>query len=67
MSNLYRGLIAEATGESDQEILDEIEEIMRHSVFRSTLDWIPREQFFEGARTAADARIALIAMEADLL
>lgn len=40
----YHQIITEATGVTDFDDLDEIEDTMRHSIFHSTLDWQTREQ-----------------------
>ncbi len=45
----YRKLIAEATGCEATEAA-EIEEIMRDTIFHSTLDWQTRDQLIQGAR-----------------
>lgn len=44
----YHKQIQDATGCLDSEV-EEIEDIMRHHVFHSTLDWQTKEQFDEGA------------------
>jgi hypothetical protein len=48
----YNGLISEATGVTDSDKLEEIEEIMRHEIFHSTLDWQTKEEFDKGAKEA---------------
>jgi hypothetical protein len=45
----YAALIAEATGVTDPADLREIEDVMRHDVFHSTLDWQSRDVFIAGA------------------
>lgn len=52
----YQQIIADATGETEPKVLAEIEDIMRHDVFHSTLDWQTREVLTEGARTANAVR-----------
>lgn len=47
----YREMIVKALGCTPREA-DEVEDIMRHDIFHSTLDWQTREQFDEGARQA---------------
>ncbi len=47
----YRKAIVEATGCAPEEAED-VEEIMRHDVFHSTLDWQTKKQFDAGARKA---------------
>ena len=42
----------EATGQTEPETLDEIEDTMRHIIFHSTLDWQTREELADGARDA---------------
>lgn len=46
--SLYCTLIMEATRCTAEESV-EIEEVMRESIFHSTLDWQTREEFMEGA------------------
>lgn len=48
----YHKSIAAATGFADREMLDEIEDVMRNDIFRSTLDWQDRHTFDRGAREA---------------
>jgi len=48
---MYSDIIKQATGCEDTEA-ENIEDIMRNVVFRSTLDWQTREQLEEGARLA---------------
>lgn len=45
---LYCTLIMEAARCTAEESI-EIEEVMRQSIFHSTLDWQTREEFMEGA------------------
>jgi hypothetical protein len=47
----YREIIMSATGCSREEAM-KIEDIMRDVIFHSTLDWLTREEFEEGARLA---------------
>lgn len=46
----YAADIAKATGCTDSDTLDEIEEMMRHVIFHSTLSWLSIRQFNKGAR-----------------
>ena len=55
----YALIISEATGHTDREILDNIEDCMRHTIFHSTLDWQTREQLHEGARQALEVLILM--------
>lgn len=48
----YQALIQEATGVTDLEHIERIEDTMRHVIFLSTLDWRTREQLMQGAREA---------------
>ena len=48
---MYRRLIMEATGCSREEV-EELEDIMRHDIFRSTLDWQTEAQLQSAARQA---------------
>lgn len=48
----YAVIINEATRVTDTATLDKIEELMRHVIFHSTLDWQTREQLHAGAREA---------------
>lgn len=52
--SFYHQLIAEATGHTDREELDLIEDCMRTTIFHSTLDWQTRDQFIAGAREAVE-------------
>lgn len=45
----YHATIHEATGVTDIEDLEEIEDTMRHIIFHSTLDWQARDQLKQGA------------------
>ena len=47
---VYQQIIKEATGCNNLEDIDEIEEIMRHDIFHSTLDWQTREQLKKAAK-----------------
>ena len=40
----YQELIQEATGVTDLEHIERIEDTMRHVIFHSTLNWQTREQ-----------------------
>ena len=48
----YQELIQEATGVTDLEHIERIEDTMRHVIFHSTLNWQTREQLIQGAREA---------------
>ena len=48
----YQALIQEATGVTDREHIERIEDTMRHVIFHSTLNWQTREQLIQGAREA---------------
>jgi len=48
----YAAMISEATGETDPAELREIEDMMRNTIFHSTLDWQSKAQFNRGARDA---------------
>ncbi len=52
--SLYSDIISAATGETDKEKLQEIEDVMRHDIFHSTLDWQTREQLEDAARAAVE-------------
>ena len=54
MSSVYAQMIAEISGYQDECIISEIEEVMRNSIFHSTLDWIEREDFIEGVNQAVE-------------
>lgn len=56
MGMLYRDLISRATGVTDVEELDAIEDIMRDSIFHSTLDWQTKEDLEAAAQVAAEVR-----------
>lgn len=49
--NSYSVMIIKACGCAKAEV-DEVEDIMRHSVFHSTLDWQTREALAAGAKLA---------------
>lgn len=46
----YHVVINEATGVTNVDDLEEIEDVMRHSIFHSTLDWQTRDQLKKAAR-----------------
>ena len=48
----YRKTISEAINQTDPEVLREVEDIMRHEIFHSTLDWQTLEQLQQGAKEA---------------
>ena len=49
---LYEKIISEATGEADLSTLQEIEGVMRDTIFHSTLDWQTKAQLKKAARDA---------------
>jgi hypothetical protein len=51
--NTYQKLIAEATGITDIEKIDEIEDYMRHIYFHSTLSWQERDVLIQAAKESA--------------
>ena len=51
---MYDRMISEATGVTDPARLRKIEDVMRHTIFHSTLDWQTRAQFKRGARQALE-------------
>lgn len=55
----YHDIITEATGEADPIKVQEIEDIMRHSIFHSTLDWQTKDQLADAARLAVDVLVEL--------
>ena len=55
----YHRTIWEATGRTDPRDLDEIEDVMRHAIFHSTLDWQTKRQLCDGAREALEICILL--------
>ena len=52
----YHRTISEAIQVEDIAVLIQVEDIMRNDIFHSTLDWIGREQFMQGAREAYELR-----------
>ena len=48
----YHQVINEATGVTDHNDLEAIEDSMRHDIFHSTLDWQTRAVLKRGAREA---------------
>jgi hypothetical protein len=48
----YSDLIIDATKQTDPDVLQLIEDVMRHDIFHSTLDWQTREQLEHAAREA---------------
>ena len=48
----YAKTISEATGVTDAEDLADIEDVMRHDIFHSTLDWQTKQQLMDAAREA---------------
>lgn len=51
MSAIYEQMIMEDLG-CDVDTAREVEDIMRHDIFHSTLDWQTREQLREAAHKA---------------
>lgn len=56
----YQQLISEATGVKDLVLIEQIEDVMRHEIFHSTLDWQTREQLIQGAIEAKEVVDAMI-------
>lgn len=51
--SMYAKGISEAIGGvTDADILCEVEDIMRNSIFHSTLDWVSQRQFSKAAKEA---------------
>ena len=50
----YSKAISDATGVTDQDVLFDIEGVMREVVFHSTLDWQSKAQFDSGALQALE-------------
>lgn len=50
--NHYQKIMSEATGVTDPDDLNEIEDVMRTAIFHSTLDWQTREQLEQAAKQA---------------
>jgi len=48
----YQRLISDATGVVDTVTLEQIESIMRHDIFHSTLDWQTAVQLLKAAKQA---------------
>jgi hypothetical protein len=48
----YAAIIAGAIGTNDPAVLTEVEDLMRHTIFHSTLDWQSRALLEKGAREA---------------
>jgi hypothetical protein len=55
----YQQIISQATGVIEPKQLDEIEQIMRDTIFHSTLDWQTRSELMRGARQARAVQLAL--------
>ena len=49
--SFYKDLIIASTGCTSEEVV-EIEDIMRHDVVHSTLDWLSKSQFKKAAKEA---------------
>jgi hypothetical protein len=52
MRSPYHDVITEATGVTDEKTLEEIEDIMRNTIFHSTLDWQTRAELKKASREA---------------
>ena len=52
MGSLYWDTITEATGVTDPKTLGQIEDVMRHAIFHSTLDWQTHAQLMKAAKQA---------------
>lgn len=69
----YHPTISEATGVTDVDTLEEIEDCMRHTIFHSTLDWQTKAELMRGAREAWEVvqilrdPAMLAAIEADMM
>lgn len=50
---MYRDIIKQATGCTDVEA-EQIEDLMRNVIFKSTLDWQTHQEFIEGAKLAQE-------------
>tara|TARA_Y100000034_G_C6597791_1_gene259949 strand:- start:343 stop:531 length:189 start_codon:yes stop_codon:yes gene_type:complete len=50
--SLYRDTLMEVTGITNADDLAAIEDIMRHDIFHSTLDWQTRDQILKAAKEA---------------
>lgn len=50
--SFYHKLISEATGVTEPDTLEEIEDYMRDIIFHSTLDWQTKKQLTDAAKTA---------------
>lgn len=50
--SIYHQIIHEATGVTNLPDLEQIENVMRHDIFHSTLDWQTRGQLHNAARLA---------------
>lgn len=55
----YNAIIAEAIGDQPIEVLESVQDIMRHDIFHSTLDWQTREQLKDAAREGFQVHLAL--------
>jgi hypothetical protein len=55
----YKATIAEAIGDQPMAVLESVEDIMRHEIFHSTLDWQTRAQLHQGAREAFEVYQAM--------
>ncbi len=56
---LYQSIISESTGVTNEKTLAELEDIMRHDIFHSTLDWKTRAQLGKAAKTALQIKMEL--------
>ena len=62
----YQKLISESIGgTTDMCVLAEVEDIMRHVIFHSTLDWQSGEQFKQGAIEAYEVYKEITASQAN--
>ena len=50
----YHDIITDATGETDPTKVEEIDDIMRHSIFHSTLDWQTKKELSDAAQLAVE-------------
>jgi len=53
----YHDVIIEAIGPQPVATIEKVEDLMRHIIFHSTLDWQTREQLHQGAREALELMV----------
>lgn len=59
MASFYTRTIAEALPGLNPQQYAAIEDVMRHDIFHSTLDWQTSDQLKQGAREAYDLLVAI--------